>query len=143
MTVIKAPGICFAPREARGDMGCCGVLATAIFANAPFPDVWNRFEALQKRKGAWKGSTYDWQRRKVLDDLGVTFIEKNALDRGVTVATFADWMAKRDVMYCLNLSSHVVTLYNDVVTDQVMSCHWSEHRNRRWTVNSFWQRVDV
>jgi hypothetical protein len=141
--VISAPGICFAPREARAEMPCCGVLATAVFAGAPFPDVWKRFEALQRRKGAWKGSTYDWQRRKVLNDLGVKFIIHDALGKGVSVQTFAGWMAKPDTMYCLSLASHVVTLYNGVVTDQTASCHWSEHRNKRWTVNSYWERVDV
>ena len=136
-------GACTAPKEARAEMPCCGVLATSVFAGAPFPEVWNRLQAMQKRKGAWKGSTYDWQRRKVLDDLGVTFIEKNAIGHGVSVATFAGWYAKPGVMYCLNLSAHVVTLCDGIVTDQTAACHYTEHRNRRWTVKSYWERVDA
>lgn len=134
-------GACTAPKEARAEMPCCGVLATAVFAGAPFNEVWKAFELLQKRPNKWKGSTYDWQRRKVLKDLGVNFKEYNKDGDGVTVGTFAGWMAKPGVMYCLGLSSHVVTLCDGIVTDQTASCHYSEHRNRRWTIKTIWERT--
>lgn len=137
-------GACTAPKEARAEMPCCGVLATAVFAGAPFNEVWNRFEALMKRPGKWKGATYDWQRKRVLTDLGVKFdVLKDIAKLNCTVGTFADWYAKPGVMYCIGVRRHVVTLCDGIVTDQTASCHWSEHRNRRSHIISVWQRIDA
>lgn len=134
-------GACTAPKEARAEMPCCGVLATAVFAGAPFPDVWKRFELLVKRPNKWKGATFDWRRRKVLKELGVTFIEHDYERHNMTVGTFADWYAKPGVMYCIGLRGHVITLCDKVVTDQTKSSHYLEHRNRRSHVRTVWERT--
>ena len=130
-------GACFAPTPGP-DLGCCGVLAVANFAGVPFADVWKFLTALAKRRRTWKGSTYDWERRKALEHFGVTWTEKDYSGQPLTVAEFASWYARPGVHYKLHTKGHVMTLLDGVLTDQVMSVHYTAHRSRRSKLRETW-----
>ena len=116
----------------------CGVLSVAIIANVTFEQatqaIKNNLMPHQKRHG---GRTYHPQRRDALRELGVSFIEhyfsKMTLQRWV-----ADH-ARPDTTYMVQTSSHVVTVRNGLVADQVEIKNISEHNSRRCFVRTVLQ----
>lgn len=135
-------GISSAP-ALSGDVPCCGVLAVAMLAGVTFEAAWDAIKPHVRRRGSWQGSTYDWQRRKALEALGVKFVEERFYDKPMTVKTFVEWLAKPNTHYNVHVRGHVVHVFNGVVTDQAESLPAREHRSGRRKVTQVWQRVDV
>lgn len=122
---------------------CCGVLAVANFAGVSFDTAWAAILPTVKRPGRWRGSTYDWQRRAALRELGVRWVEMDrAFLNGRSVANFVERIMQDNVMYKVHMRGHVVTVFNGIVTDQTQSVPVAEHASRRRKVTSVWVRED-
>lgn len=135
-------GACTAP-EVAPHVPCCGVVAIANFAGVTFSAAWAACLPHVARPGRWKGSTYDWQRRKALKALGVEWSEKDYSAMNMTVGTFVECYARPDVHYKVHMRGHVVTVFGGIVTDQCGSFPAAEQRNRRRHITSVWTRTNV
>lgn len=140
MTFDLIDGACTAPAVAPS-VPCCGVLAVANFAGVPFGTAWAAILPHVKRPNAWKGSTFNWQRRNALKALGVEWTEQDLRDKRMSFATFAAWYAKPGVMYKIHCKGHVVTLFDGIMSDQCDVLPAAEHRSRRNKVTTVWTRV--
>lgn len=133
-------GACFAPTPGP-DLGCCGVLAVANFAEVPFADVFNFIKRLNpKRRANWTGATYDWERRKALEHFGVHWSVTD-YKGNVSVGQFASHHAQLGRVYMVEVPRHVLVVRDEFVTDQGDDCHWSTHHNRRRRVGEVWLRT--
>ncbi len=106
----------FAPALANKPI--CGVLAVAVCAKVSY-QVANEacrrtMLSHQTRHG---GRTYHDQRIAALRTLGAKFIELPLLTN-ITLKNFVLKQAKRDVVYMVGVTGHVVTVLNNAVMDQ-------------------------
>lgn len=121
-------------REELSRKPICGVLSTAMIAGVTFDHATDAIKKNlmphQKRHG---GKTYHEQRCNALKMLGVAFSERAVYDR-ITLQKWIANYARFGKTYMITTSSHVVTVKNGLVADQVEIADISEHNSRRCIV---------
>ena len=113
----------------------CGVLSVAMIAGVTFAQatqaIKNNMMPFQKRHG---GKTYHEQRLGALEELGIQFRDMNV--PRVTLAHCIHKYCDANRTYMINTSSHVVTVRNKVVADQVEIANIEEHATKRYFVRN-------
>lgn len=108
----------------------CGVLATAVVTRRTFAEATAAIKANmlphQKRHG---GRTYDEQICNAVVSLGVGIREVPV--RRQTLQRWVAECSQADRTYIVWTAGHVMTVYNDMVMDQYMHEHYTEHQSRR------------
>jgi hypothetical protein len=115
----------------------CGVLSIAIIAGVSFAKatetVKKNLMPYQKRHG---GKTSHEQRLKCLDVLGVKYREVVLGVRRRNLRTSIALYCKPGKTYMINTTSHVVTVKNNIVCDQVEVTNIDKHGSRRCFVRN-------
>lgn len=108
----------------------CGVLSVAMIAEVTFARateaIKNNLMPFQKRHG---GKTYAEQRKNALLELGF-----KSRELPVTKMTLEKWVGKCSELgkiYMVTTSSHVVTVIDGMVADQVEIKDFMQHGSRR------------
>jgi hypothetical protein len=100
-------------------LGNCGVVAVAACAGVPYDTAWELLQgytAKRTGKRKWTGGTFDHERAKALDVLGVAR-ELVHFNRG-QFRTWARTQALPGRTYMVTITGHVVTYKDGVFMDQ-------------------------
>ncbi len=116
---------------------CCGVLAVAVCANAPFTKVW---EMMKEQKGVghqWRGRTNHNDLRKALTAFKVRWVEE--MPPYTTLATWVDQHAVKSQMYLVRTGGHFQVVLKGAVVDQRGIASIKDYWGHRKMVTSAWR----
>lgn len=113
----------------------CGVVAVAMAASVPFSTAWDTIKTIAGKSGNWRGRTHHHHRVEALARLGVSFKHVEVLRR-MTLKTFIENHTVRGVTYKVNVTGHVVTVFNNAVADQFGVLNYLLHRSARQMVRA-------
>lgn len=110
------------PRDAfRG--GHCGVQAVAVAAGKTLAETFDLFRQHAgnriKRKRRWSGGTHYYERKKVMNAIGVEFaVLPNGNTEGMTLQRFMRDVANPNHVYMVTTTGHVQLVRGSQVLDQ-------------------------
>ena len=113
--------------------GVCGVLATAICADVSYDVARQTLKQVmidQELGQRFRGGTYSKQRQEALKRLAVQFVERPEYV-GMTIAHFAEFHARRDVVYMVCVKGHVVSVKNNAISDQRLIGNFIVHHSAK------------
>lgn len=94
----------------------CGVVALSIVTGAPYPQVWDWFEARRRRAAPWLGETDQADYAACARALG-TQLRSLRRGRGATIAKWAAQYAEAGATYLIASIDHVGVLCDGVYAD--------------------------
>tara|TARA_R110000824_G_scaffold35418_5_gene111109 strand:+ start:774 stop:1217 length:444 start_codon:yes stop_codon:yes gene_type:complete len=107
----------------------CGVVAVAHVTGRDPEKVFKGFKKTLKMADNWRGGTYTWQVKQMLDQYRYKY-EVSTEGRG-TLAKWVEWYAMPGVSYIVQSGYHWQAVRDGIVTDQTGSHPIADYWGRR------------
>lgn len=96
--------------------GNCGVVATAVVLDRPYPEIENEFRLLCNKSGRWRGSTRHGDRLKVITRYNKTLEKVNIGKRGAVKNILPSLDPNRK--YIVRTGGHAMAYVRGCLVDQ-------------------------